>query len=78
MSEEIKKLTEEEIKQAFRRQAMKHHPDRGGDSVLFQDINEAYSVLSDRQKRAAYDNPHQFRNININMNLSNHSLTTVT
>lgn len=60
--------TEEEIKQAFRRQAMRHHPDRGGDSVLFQDINEAYSVLSDSQKRTAYDNPHQFRNININMN----------
>ena len=60
--------TEEEIKQAFRRQAMRHHPDRGGDSALFQDINEAYSVLSDSQKRAAYDNPHQFRNININMN----------
>ena len=60
--------TEEEIKQAFRRQAMKHHPDRGGDSALFQDINEAYSVLSDPNRRAAYDNPQQFRNININMN----------
>jgi DnaJ-class molecular chaperone len=52
--------TEEEIKQAFRRQAMKHHPDRGGDSVLFQDINEAYSVLSDDNKRAEYDQQRRY------------------
>ena len=34
-----KTATDEEIKQAFRRQAMKHHPDRGGDSAKFQSIN---------------------------------------
>ena len=50
--------TAEEIKQAYRRMAMQHHPDRGGDSAVFQDVQEAYSVLSDDAKRKAYDNPH--------------------
>jgi DnaJ-class molecular chaperone len=47
----------EEIKQAYRRLAGKHHPDRGGDKQKFQDIQAAYSVLSDPQRRAEYDNP---------------------
>jgi molecular chaperone DnaJ len=51
--------TEVELKSAFRRLAMEHHPDRNpGDSsaeIRFKEINEAYSVLSDAQKRAAYD-----------------------
>ncbi len=49
----------EEIKKAFRKQAMKYHPDRNpGDKVAeqkFKQINEAYEVLRDEQKRAAYD-----------------------
>lgn len=49
--------TAEEIKQAYRRMAMQHHPDRGGDSAVFQDVQEAYSVLGDDAKRKAYDNP---------------------
>lgn len=48
-----------EIKKAFRRVAMKYHPDRNpGDKVAedkFKEINEAYEVLSDQEKRAAYD-----------------------
>ena len=36
---------------------MQHHPDRGGDQNRFQEINEAYAVLSDPQRRAEYDNP---------------------
>jgi len=48
-----------EIKSAFRKQAMEHHPDRNGGcedaSGRFKEINEAYSVLSDANKRAAYD-----------------------
>ncbi|MFI4974254.1 MAG: molecular chaperone DnaJ [Caulobacterales bacterium] len=47
------------LKSAFRKLAMEHHPDRNGgceDSAgRFKEINEAYSVLSDSQKRAAYD-----------------------
>ena len=47
------------LKAAFRKQAMEHHPDRNGGcedaSSRFKEINEAYSVLSDPQKRAAYD-----------------------
>jgi molecular chaperone DnaJ len=47
------------LKSAFRKLAMEHHPDRNGgceDSASrFKEINEAYSVLSDKQKRAAYD-----------------------
>src|SRR5690349_13190417 len=47
------------LKSAFRKLAMEHHPDRNGgcenSSAKFKEINEAYSVLSDPQKRAAYD-----------------------
>ena len=48
-----------DIKKAFRRQAMKHHPDRNPDDATaegkFKELNEAYEVLSDAQKKAAYD-----------------------
>lgn len=47
------------LKTAFRKLAMEHHPDRNGGSEeaegRFKEINEAYSILSDPQKRAAYD-----------------------
>jgi molecular chaperone DnaJ len=50
--------SEEEIKRAFRRAAQKHHPDvdaSSGAEQRFKELNEAYRVLSDRQRRAAYD-----------------------
>jgi curved DNA-binding protein len=50
---------QETIKAAFRKLAMKHHPDRGGDSNEFHKINQAYETLSDPDKRAQYDQPQQ-------------------
>lgn len=44
-----------EIKKAYRVLAMKHHPDKGGDSEMFKDIQKAFEVLSDPDKRSVYD-----------------------
>lgn len=52
-----KGASEEEIKKAYRKLAMQHHPDRGGDQNKFQQIQEAYATLSDAQKRHEYDHP---------------------
>lgn len=49
--------SDQEIKTAYRKLAMQHHPDRGGDAEEFQKISEAYATLSDAQRRAEYDNP---------------------
>lgn len=45
----------DEIKAAYRKNAMKHHPDRGGDEQKFKEITEAYDVLGDPQKKSRYD-----------------------
>lgn len=51
-----KGATQDEIKKAYRKLALEHHPDRhGGDDGKFKQINEAYQVLSDPQKRSQYD-----------------------
>tara|TARA_R110000824_G_scaffold11663_3_gene51119 strand:+ start:3408 stop:4022 length:615 start_codon:yes stop_codon:yes gene_type:complete len=45
------------IKEAYRNLARKHHPDRGGDVQKFKEATEAYSILSDEQKRNRYHRP---------------------
>jgi molecular chaperone DnaJ len=45
----------DEIKKAFRKAAIEHHPDRGGDEAKFKEVNEAYEVLKDPDKRKRYD-----------------------
>src|SRR5689334_21972746 len=57
--EAVKTASAEDLKKSFRKLAMKFHPDKNpGDhtaEVKFKEINEAYDVLKDEQKRAAYD-----------------------
>ena len=51
-----KGASEDEIKKAFRKLAHKYHPDKkGGNEQKFKEINEAYSILSDKGKREQYD-----------------------
>lgn len=50
-----KNATEDEIKKAYRKAAMKNHPDKGGDPEKFKELAQAYEVLSDSQKREIYD-----------------------
>jgi DnaJ-class molecular chaperone len=47
--------SQDEIKRAYRKLAMQHHPDKGGDTNKFQEIQSAYDVVGDEQKRAQYD-----------------------
>jgi len=50
-----KNASPDEIKRAYRRLAQQYHPDKGGDPEKFKEVNEAYQVLSDPQKRSQYD-----------------------
>lgn len=50
-----KSASADEIKKSFRRLAVEHHPDRGGDETKFKEVNEAYEVLKDPSKRQRYD-----------------------
>src|SRR5919206_1342739 len=47
--------TRREIERRYKRLAAEHHPDRGGDEERMKSLNEAYRVLRDDPRRAAYD-----------------------
>lgn len=49
--------SEEQVRVAYKRKALEHHPDKGGDKEQFQKIKEAYETLADPVKRQQYDNP---------------------
>jgi len=50
-----REASQDEIKKAYYKLAHKHHPDKGGDEKKFKEINEAYQVLSNKEKRSQYD-----------------------
>jgi DnaJ homolog subfamily A member 2 len=50
-----KNVDDNALKKAYRKMAVKHHPDKGGDEQNFKDISEAYEILSDQNKRKTYD-----------------------
>lgn len=54
--------SEDQIRTAYKRLAMQHHPDRGGDQSRFQDIQEAYSTLTDPAKKAQWEQQKSFQN----------------
>jgi len=61
-----KSATQDDIKRAYRKLAKEHHPDRGGNQKLFQQINEAHDTLKDPDKRKQYDNPQPRADFNMN------------
>lgn len=52
-----KNASDKDIKSAYRKLAMQHHPDKGGDAQKFSKISEAYETLKDPARRQEYDNP---------------------
>ena len=50
-----KNASDADIKKAYRKKALKEHPDKGGDPDKFKEITAAYEILSDRDKREIYD-----------------------
>jgi len=59
-----KNASDQDIRTAYKKQSMQHHPDRGGDEEQFKRVNEAYQTLKDPAKRQQYDNPQPQFNFN--------------
>jgi|11BtaG_2_1085332.scaffolds.fasta_scaffold41853_1 curved DNA-binding protein len=66
-----KDATDKDLKSAYKKASMKHHPDRGGNEETFKQINEAYSTLKDPQKRGMYDHQQNGGGQGFNFNTSN-------
>ena len=66
-----KNASDKELKQAYKKASMQHHPDRGGDENKFKEINEAYSTLKDPQKRGMYDHQQNGGGQGFNFNTQN-------
>jgi len=64
-----KQASSDEIRKAYRKKSLKHHPDRGGDEEEFKKLNRAFEILSDPQKKNEYDmkqhSPFKSANTNI-------------
>ena len=63
-----KHCTNDEIKRAYKNNAIKHHPDKGGSEELFKQIAEAYEILSDTDKKIKYDD---YYNLEVYENYTN-------
>ena len=50
-----KSATTDEIKKAFKKKALREHPDKGGDPEIFKEVTVAYDTLTDPEKRKLYD-----------------------
>src|SRR5210317_2138529 len=76
-----KNASQDEIKKAYKKMSMQHHPDRtGGDDSKFKEINEAYQTLNDPQKKQMYDQfgtadprQHQYRSGDFEFNFNGSS-----
>lgn len=64
----VENATQDEIKKAYRKLAMQHHPDKGGDTNKFQEIQSAYDIIGDEQKRAQYDAERRGGGVRFNVN----------
>lgn len=62
-----KNASQEEIKKAYRKLALKYHPDKCGDDTMFKKLNEAYQILSNPTKKKAYDDQNIPLNVQDNL-----------
>ena len=66
-----KTASDSDIRKAYKKQSMQHHPDRGGDEEQFKRVNEAYQTLRDPHKKAMYDHQQTAGRGGFNFNTQN-------